>query len=263
MLNIHISIIRHGQTDCNARGVLQGQMETSLNSTGREEAEKLGARLKNQRFTHIYSSNLERAVDTARLVLGHNVATADEAKDSIVFDARLRERSFGDYEGKPKEELAARHAAAAQEKDYPGKRHFVPENGESTAEVYARAREFLIEICLAIGNEKKKADTVEDDDVSVLISTHGGVAIELFAFLVKELHCPPPSGKSASRMIAIPGNTALSTFRVTLNLEDVVRRELTEVVSRPAYLFADCACLTIHDRSHCENEAQNEVEKTG
>ena len=72
MRHILISIIRHGQTDCNLRGVLQGQMETSLNATGREEAEKLGVRLKSETYTHVHSSNMERAEETARIVLRNN-----------------------------------------------------------------------------------------------------------------------------------------------------------------------------------------------
>jgi len=254
MLDILVSIIRHGQTDCNARGVLQGQMETSLNAVGRQEAEKLGARLKNQYFSHLYSSNLERAFETARIVVKDNLATPN--KEAFLLDARLRERGFGIFEGKPKSELADSHAAAAEGKDYPGRRHYVPPNGESMAQVYCRARECLVELCLSVLKDRSSSVDEGNADVSVLISTHGGVAIELFTFLVKELGCPPPDGTTKSQMIAIPGNTALSTFRLTLN-PDLADEELSRVVSRPKDLITECVCLTIHDRSHCDDAQAN------
>ena len=89
-----------------------------------------------------------------------------------------------------------------------------------------------------------------EKEPSILISTHGGVAIEFFAFFVKELHCPPPEGTTAAKMIAIPGNTALSVFRLTLD-EKLAQKRLEEVIARPGELMTDCVCLKIHDRSHC------------
>lgn len=259
MRDILISIIRHGQTDCNLRGVLQGQMETSLNATGRDEAEKLGARLQNESYTHVNSSNMERAEETARIVLRNNGVVTQKVKDEIRFDARLRERSFGVFEGKPKEEFADFNDKASRKKDYPGRKHFTPPNGESISTVYARARECLIEILwnvvtsLTATTTTTTASSADDQgpDASVLISTHGGVAIELFAFLVKELDCPPPEGKTASEMIAIPGNTALATFHLSIDDDDISEKELSHVLARPNELIARCLCLNIHDRTHC------------
>lgn len=266
MRNILISIIRHGQTDCNLRGVLQGQMETSLNSTGRAEADQLGVRLRNENYTHVYSSNMERAADTARIVLRNNTVSKDEVKDDIRFDARLRERSFGIFEGKPKEELGEFHEKASKEKDYLGRRHFTPPNGESIATVYLRARECLMEIVWNVvstmttttttGNPRTTNSSTGSDDASVLISTHGGVAIEMFTFLVKELNCPPPPGKDASQMIAIPGNTALSTFRLTID-DAIAGKELSHISARPKELVTGCVCLNIHDRAHCADGSTN------
>lgn len=267
MRNILVSIIRHGQTDYNLRGVLQGQMETSLNATGREEAEKLGVKLRDEVYTHAHSSNMERAADTARIVLRNNrVPATDKGKNELQLDARLRERSFGIFEGKPKEELAEFHRQAARDKNYPGKRHFTPPDGESCAAVYARARECLMDILMNTltslttnGTRTTSTDNVEKSvpDASVLIFTHGGVAIELFAFFVKELHCQPPAGMNSSQMIAIPGNTALSTFRLTIDDDGIKKKELSHVLTRPNELITQCVCLNIHDRTHCRDAIIN------
>ena len=139
----------------------------------------------------------------------------------------------------------------SQREDYPGKRHFVPEKGESVAQVYTRAREFLIEACLAIVEEENQQK--QQQQPQLLISTHGGVAIELFAFLVRELGCPPPDGKTAAQMIAIPGNTALASFELTLDAAGNAGKKIDQVVSRPADLITGCRCITIHDRTHCES----------
>src|SRR6186997_3359447 len=59
-------IWRHGETDHNANGIWQGQLDTALSDKGREQARTAAAELAGYRPSVIVSSDLERAADTAR-----------------------------------------------------------------------------------------------------------------------------------------------------------------------------------------------------
>lgn len=83
---------RHGQTDYNAAGRLQGQVDIPLNEVGREQARVAAPVLADLRPTAIVSSDLGRARETAAVV-------AELCGVSVVTDPRLRERSFGAWEG--------------------------------------------------------------------------------------------------------------------------------------------------------------------
>jgi broad specificity phosphatase PhoE len=54
-------LTRHGQTSANKSGIIQGQIDIPLNDEGESEAKRLGHALCNERFTHVYSSDLVRA----------------------------------------------------------------------------------------------------------------------------------------------------------------------------------------------------------
>ena len=87
-----IYFIRHGQTELNNTHVLQGRSDLPLNDTGRRQAAALGAWFAGQgiRFSRVFSSPLQRAVETARLAAG---------EAAIQIDERLIEMDYGPYEG--------------------------------------------------------------------------------------------------------------------------------------------------------------------
>ena len=87
-----IYIIRHGQTEQNRRGLIQGQGDYPLNDTGEQQARDARDLLKRMgiSFAKIYSSPLERAMRTAELVA---------PGVPIEFDGRLIEMDYGPYEG--------------------------------------------------------------------------------------------------------------------------------------------------------------------
>lgn len=84
-------IARHGQTDWNIQHKTQGRTDIPLNETGRKQAERLRENIKDIEFDAVYASPLSRAAETAKI--------ATDGKYEIIFDDRLMERSFGDYEG--------------------------------------------------------------------------------------------------------------------------------------------------------------------
>jgi uncharacterized phosphatase len=65
-----IYVVRHGQTDLNKEGRLQGRKGLPLNEEGRKQAESLRERLKEVRFDYVYSSPQERAIQTAEISTG-------------------------------------------------------------------------------------------------------------------------------------------------------------------------------------------------
>jgi 2,3-bisphosphoglycerate-dependent phosphoglycerate mutase len=64
----HVYIVRHGETQENRDKIIQGQLDTSLNSLGRKQARLVGDALKEIPFDAAYSSDLKRAVSVSELV---------------------------------------------------------------------------------------------------------------------------------------------------------------------------------------------------
>lgn len=87
-----VYIARHGQTDWNIQHRAQGRTDIPLNETGRTQAKALHDNIKGINFTAVYASPLKRAAETAQIATGN--------KYDILYDDRLVERSFGDFEGK-------------------------------------------------------------------------------------------------------------------------------------------------------------------
>lgn len=85
-------IARHGLTDWNKEMRAQGRKDLPLNAEGRAQAEELRNKIKDIEFTAVYSSPLKRAAETAEIAVGDCY--------EIIYDDRLLERSFGDFEGK-------------------------------------------------------------------------------------------------------------------------------------------------------------------
>ena len=91
-------MIRHGQTDWNLQKRWQGDTDTPLNATGKAQARALAARLVSWPIENLYSSDLQRAADTAA-TLGDSLGLEP------ILDAGWRERDLGELEGLTKEEI--------------------------------------------------------------------------------------------------------------------------------------------------------------
>lgn len=97
-----LGLIRHGVTAWNQVGRSQGKMDIPLTDEGREQAQKLAKRLKDEKWDLIISSDLSRAKETADII-------AKELEIPVVdYDKRVRERSFGEIEGTTHEERVAK-----------------------------------------------------------------------------------------------------------------------------------------------------------
>ncbi|MFT4287872.1 histidine phosphatase family protein [Nocardioides sp.] len=95
-------LVRHGQTDWNRQGRVQGHLDAPLNDTGRAQAAAVAVALAGFAPTLVWSSDLSRAAETASHIAG-------AAGVEVTLDQRLRERSWGEAEGLTGEEFQARH----------------------------------------------------------------------------------------------------------------------------------------------------------
>ena len=67
-----VYIVRHAETEENRQGIIQGHLDTSLNSEGERQADLVAKALKDIPFDVAYSSTLKRATDTAKQILVHH-----------------------------------------------------------------------------------------------------------------------------------------------------------------------------------------------
>jgi probable phosphoglycerate mutase len=115
-MTTRLCIVRHGETDWNVEKRIQGHTDVPLNATGHAQALAMAFNAAHHRFSAIYSSDLERAMETARYVA--------EREDEVVHPVRdLRERHYGILQGLTAIEAAGRHPAAharyvARDPDY-------------------------------------------------------------------------------------------------------------------------------------------------
>jgi probable phosphoglycerate mutase len=92
---MHIYLVRHGETDWNTKFLFQGQSDTELNANGIKQAKSIAAEFKGRKISAVISSDLKRAHKTAQII-----ASACGCKGRIKTDKRLRERHYGNLEGK-------------------------------------------------------------------------------------------------------------------------------------------------------------------
>jgi len=91
-LPTRLFLLRHGETLANINLIYQGQGDSPLSELGIDEAKLLAKALKTEQFTGLYSSNLTRSYETARIVSEHQ-------KTEAVIIPELIERNYGIFEG--------------------------------------------------------------------------------------------------------------------------------------------------------------------
>ena len=184
-MNTELAVVRHGETEFNRRGLYQGHADSPLTEVGEAQARRLALRIRSLACSAtIYCSDLGRARRTAELL-------SDPNARRIVEESRLRERSYGIFEGLSRAQIAERYpvAWAASTSGDPS---FAPPQGESPNELLERIVGAFKDIALRHCGER------------VVVVTHGGV---LTAFARHVLGVPA----AAPRRFDI-GNASLSLF---------------------------------------------------
>ena len=155
MLTLYL--MRHGQTDLNIAGRMQGQMATSLNDVGRSQAKEAATFIKERglKFDKIYVSPLPRAVETAQLAVG-------EEHVPFIEDERIMEWSFGPYEGAfvkdlPKDAFDFIHNPEGLP---------TPEGMETLVSMRERVQDFFSDL-------EEKEMPADGSDKTILVVSHG------------------------------------------------------------------------------------------
>lgn len=157
-------LLRHGTTDWNISKRLQGNSNTELNEDGRKMARETAQGLSDIEFSVIYSSPLNRALETATIVKGsRNIP--------IIVDERLIEVSFGIDEGVyPENRTKGCHLFFDSPAEY------VPAEGaESFESLLARTKDFIEKVLVPM--------SVEQPNATVLVSGHGAMNKAIFTNL--------------------------------------------------------------------------------
>ena len=143
--------IRHGESVANREAWLSGQRDVPLSELGRSQAHQAALELQEFDFSHAFASDLQRARDTARIVLAKRAIPLQEVSE-------LRERSCGQFEGTGYSE-ASKSGLAELLHAFDG----CPDGGESLRDTAIRALKFLSQL------------TDMDEGSLILIASHGAL----------------------------------------------------------------------------------------
>jgi len=160
MHRTRIIIVRHGQTQWNIRRIRQGHLDSELTEKGIDQAKALAQRLARENFSALYSSDLGRALQTAKLI-------ADVTGHEILTDARLRERHLGIFQGLNGDEIKQKYPQEYALHRTLGPNYVIP-GGESTKQQVARNVGFFESIVR------------ERVGQTLVVVTHGGVVSGFF-----------------------------------------------------------------------------------
>ncbi len=167
-----VFLFRHGETDWNREGRLQGHTDVPLNAAGIDQARLLGEKLRPHRLETVVSSDLARALATAKII-------ADALGIPIVTDRGLRETNVGAAEGLLWAEAKSRFGEALTERWYSEEDAAFP-GGETGLATRLRGLEALRRFALAHPYRR------------IGVSTHGAMVRQLMK------HALPPGSPPAT-----------------------------------------------------------------
>ncbi|KAM9311005.1 fructose-2,6-bisphosphatase TIGAR [Gastrophryne carolinensis] len=257
-----LTIVRHGETRYNKEKLLQGQgVDEPLSETGFKQAEAAGRFLSAVKFTHVFSSDLIRAKQTACTILKNNQHS--EGID-ISYDSRLRERKYGIAEGRPLGELKTMAKKAGEQCP-----SYTPPGGETLDQVRGRARDFFEFLCRLVRDAASAKDqsalgasgterTMTFDlspfagqggevesgcrgnagdplDANILLVSHGAYMRNWVKYFVEDLHFSFPPELKKSRELSVSPNTGISHFIIRLKPGEIGEPDIR------------CVCINRHD----------------
>jgi broad specificity phosphatase PhoE len=196
-------LVRHGQSEANRDGIMQGQLDSPLTDLGVSQARAVGAWLKAQglRWHRAYCSPLKRAMDTAMHISARTGGRAPQ------LDPNLAEIHAGEFQGQNRTDLSAKHPEFF-ERSICELADYSAFGGESYEDVQRRVEHVVTSLLERHWNTQ---DTV-------LLVSHGGLLFQL----VKRLTCLPVPRVSLLRF----GNCTCSL----LNIADRRGSRLGELV---------------------------------
>ncbi|XP_053091249.1 probable fructose-2,6-bisphosphatase TIGAR A isoform X2 [Pangasianodon hypophthalmus] len=201
MLSFGLTIIRHGETQYNKDGLLQGQgIDSPLSETGVQQAEAAGQYLQDVHFTNVFASDMKRA-----------------------------KQSFGIAEGGQVEEMKNMAKAAGQ--PIP---EYTPPEGETMDQVKIRISTFLKSLFQQMADEHQDKicqgdefqpdgplagrpdDGVQNVSAHALVVSHGAYMRVAMRYFIEDLACAVPPGANMAEIFSACPNTGMCRFIVTL-----------------------------------------------
>ena len=199
-----IYLTRHGETEWNLTKKMHGHKNANLTEKGVEEAKKLGKSLEDIEFDIIYSSPIERALDTAKHIKGNKTT-------EIVTEDSLKELNFGKWEGMFEKDCSEQYPEQFNNLWYKPELFEPVEGGERLQELMKR-----IEIWF---NENIKNSKYEN----ILIVTHGVVNRAFYTVLKNN-----PIGRFWEEPYIL--NTALTIIEINdNNLEFILEADISHL----------------------------------
>lgn len=162
----HLYLFRHGETDWNESGRFQGHTNVPLSARGRQQVQALAERAARLPLRAIYTSDLARAQESARLL-----AARHPGDPPVVLEPRLREIDVGQVAGLTWAEILARFPQVRSTPDDPSRPRFP--GGESIAQLEGRTLAAISDIAARYAGQ------------SVGVVTHGGVIKSLVRVILK------------------------------------------------------------------------------
>ncbi|MDR3003868.1 MAG: histidine phosphatase family protein [Acidovorax sp.] len=206
-----IIAIRHGETAWNVDARIQGHLDIPLNDIGLWQAGRAGAALASEPLATIYSSDLSRAQSTAQ-------AVADTTGAPLVLDSGLRERSFGNFEGRTFKEIEQElpEQALRWRKRDPD---FVPDGGgESLAMLKSRIQHTVDRLAAQHMGQQ------------IALVAHGGVMDVLYRLATRQdLQAPRTwelGNAAINRLLWTPDGLTLVGWGDAQHLEGAARDEI-------------------------------------
>jgi len=200
-----IIAVRHGETSWNVDSRIQGQKDIELNDTGRWQASRVGAALKGEKISAVYSSDLGRAHQTAQPI-------AAAAGIPVIPNEGLRERSFGIFEGKTFDEIRETWPDHALNWRKRLPEWAPPEGGESLLQLRERVTQTMGDLAARHPGEQ------------IVVVAHGGVLDTLYRVATgQEVNSPRtwqlPNG-AINRLLWTPQGFTLVGWSDTQHLDD-------------------------------------------
>tara|TARA_Y100000310_G_scaffold124700_1_gene123464 strand:- start:85738 stop:86310 length:573 start_codon:yes stop_codon:yes gene_type:complete len=187
-----LTLTRHGETEENRLGIMQGHLPGHLSELGKLQAINLAKRLQNEKFDLIYSSDLPRAADTAMAIKEYHPNT------QLVFTEKIRERNLGEFQGKTRSQVGL--DPTLPRSSYPIL------DGESWNDLNLRAYRF---------SEFLKS---EHSDQSILLVTHGGFGEAFVQNLTKNYELPRLKNTSITEFSTKNGKLEMLTYNCIKHL---------------------------------------------
>jgi probable phosphoglycerate mutase len=203
-------LIRHGQTDWNVEGKIQGSCDIELNNTGIKQAEELSNKLLQDKykFSKIYSSPQRRAVKTAEIL-------SKATKVEYVSIEGLEEINLGQWEGLSWAEVKEKFAAEYEEW-YINRRHTKPPKGESYQDMLQRVLASIYKI-------------IKENRDDVVIVTHSAVIMCIQCYLTNTPFDEMTKFKTDNTSITEIDSDLLRKYYMNEEIQDYVEKYSKEV----------------------------------